>query len=85
MARPSIAVLVILQFLPRFTNVSPALAALPLLVVLGITAIKDAYEDVRRHQSDRYINGLKVRVLAGGGFDNKYVELLKRIKRTSHL
>jgi phospholipid-translocating ATPase len=53
-------VLVVLQFFPRFTTVSPALAALPLIVVLGITAIKDAYEDMKRHQSDRAINRIQV-------------------------
>lgn len=58
-------ILVILQFFPRFTNVSPALAAMPLLVVLAITALKDAYEDFKRHQSDRFINNLGCHVLAG--------------------
>lgn len=53
-------VLVVLQFFPRFTTVSPGLSALPLIVVLAITAIKDGYEDVKRHQSDRAINGIKV-------------------------
>lgn len=56
-----LAVLVILQFFPKFSNVSPALAALPLLVVLAITALKDAYEDLKRHQSDIHINNLPVR------------------------
>ncbi len=51
--------LVILQFFPRFTTVSPGLSALPLIVVLAITAIKDGYEDIKRHQSDRAINGIK--------------------------
>jgi len=55
-----IAVLVILQFFPRFTTVSPGLSALPLIVVLAITAIKDGYEDIKRHQSDRAINGIHV-------------------------
>ncbi|WAQ89996.1 hypothetical protein PtA15_11A688 [Puccinia triticina] len=40
--------LVILQFIPKFAQVSPALAALPLLSVLAITAIKDAYEDNKK-------------------------------------
>lgn len=56
------AVLVILQFFPRFTTVSPGLSALPLIVVLFITALKDGYEDLKRHQSDRAINGIKVGV-----------------------
>jgi phospholipid-translocating ATPase len=60
LASPNDTVLVVLQFFPRFTTVSPALAALPLIVVLGITAIKDAYEDMKRHQSDRAINRIQV-------------------------
>lgn len=52
--------MVILQFFPRFATVSPALAALPLIAVLAITGLKDGYEDLKRHQSDRAINGIKV-------------------------
>ncbi|GAA5841978.1 hypothetical protein JCM11251_001433 [Rhodosporidiobolus azoricus] len=58
-------VLVILQFFPRFTTVSPGLSALPLIVVLFITAVKDGYEDLKRHQSDRAINNIKVLALRG--------------------
>ncbi|KAK4053823.1 hypothetical protein OIV83_001479 [Microbotryomycetes sp. JL201] len=57
--------LVILQFFPRFTTVSPGLSALPLLVVLFITAVKDGYEDLKRHQSDRAINNINVFALKG--------------------
>ncbi len=32
---------------------------LPLLAVLAITMAKDGYEDIKRHQSDRFINRLK--------------------------
>ena len=46
---------------------------LPLIAVLGITAIKDGYEDVKRHQSDRAINRQRVRVLRGGGWTNPNV------------
>ncbi|SCV69075.1 BQ2448_2095 [Microbotryum intermedium] len=58
-------ILVILQFFPRFTTVSPGLSALPLLAVLAITALKDGYEDLKRHQSDRSINNIKVLALRG--------------------
>ncbi|GAA5877380.1 hypothetical protein JCM3774_003580 [Rhodotorula dairenensis] len=58
-------VLVILQFFPRFTTVSPGLSALPLIVVIFITAVKDGYEDLKRHQSDRAINNIKVIALRG--------------------
>jgi phospholipid-translocating ATPase len=46
------------------------LVILPLLIVLGITAIKDGWEDIKRHQSDRNVNHSRVRVLSGGDWVN---------------
>ena len=60
----------ILQFFSLFSTVSPGLVILPLLIVLAITALKDGYEDIKRHQSDRQVNYSQVRVLAGGDFVN---------------
>ncbi|KAI0823535.1 phospholipid-translocating P-type ATPase [Trametes gibbosa] len=60
----------ILQFFSIFSTVSPGLVILPLIIVLAITALKDGYEDVKRHQSDRTINYSQVRVLKGGDFSN---------------
>lgn len=66
------SVLVILQFFPEFSQVSPALACMPLLVVLAVSAIKDGYEDFKRHQSDRRTNDQPVRVLQGESIHNPY-------------
>ncbi|TFK30277.1 phospholipid-translocating ATPase [Coprinopsis marcescibilis] len=60
----------VLQFFPKFSTISPGLVILPLLIVLTITALKDGYEDVKRHQSDRQVNHSHVRVLSGGGWVN---------------
>lgn len=60
----------VLQFFPEFSTISPGLVIIPLLIVLCITAIKDGYEDVKRHQSDRHVNHSQVRVLAGGDWVN---------------
>jgi phospholipid-translocating ATPase len=60
----------ILQFIPKFSTISPGLVILPLVVVLGVTAIKDAYEDIKRHQSDRVVNFSEVHTLDGGGYVN---------------
>lgn len=38
--------------------------------MLLITALKDGYEDIKRHQSDRRVNHSKVLVLEGGGWQN---------------
>lgn len=62
--------LVILQFIPKFVQVSPALASLPLLCVLAITAIKDAYEDVRRHTADYRTNHQSVEILSRSIYTN---------------
>lgn len=55
----------ILQFFSKFSTISPGLVILPLLIVLFITAAKDGYEDVKRHQSDRHVNHSHVRILSG--------------------
>eukprot|EP01133_Synstelium_polycarpum_P003848 gene3848-4443_t len=47
----------------RFTTLGP------LLVVLSITALKEAYEDFRRHRQDDRINYSKAEVLRGGAFE----------------
>ena len=60
----------ILQFFPKFSTISPGLVIFPLLIVLAITAGKDGYEDVKRHQSDRRVNTSSVRVLQGGDWEN---------------
>lgn len=45
---------------------------LPLLVILGITALKGSYEDFKGHQSDWHVNQphTPIRVLAGGDWQN---------------
>ncbi|OSD08296.1 phospholipid-translocating P-type ATPase [Trametes coccinea BRFM310] len=61
----------ILQFFHIFATVSAGLVILPLIIVVAITALKDGYEDIKRHQSDRAVNYAQVRVLAGGEFQNE--------------
>lgn len=60
----------ILQFFPKFSTISPGLVILPLLAVLAITALKDGYEDVKRHQADRKVNHGIVHVLKGKDYVN---------------
>ena len=60
----------ILQFFPKFSTISPGLVILPLLVVLAITALKDAYEDIKRHQADHRVNHSIVHTLQGAGYEN---------------
>ena len=46
---------------------------LPLLVILVITALKDGYEDYKRHQSDKEVNYSKTHALTGGNWSNPNV------------
>ena len=41
-----------------------------MIAVLGFTATKDGYEDIKRHQSDRVVNFSEVRVLEGPEYVN---------------
>lgn len=48
--------LVILQLFPLFGATTPQIAMLPLVAILGMTAIKDAIEDWRRARLDEEVN-----------------------------
>lgn len=60
----------ILQFFPQFSTINPGLVMLPLIVVLAITAAKDGYEDIKRHQADKRVNNSIVHTLKGEGYEN---------------
>lgn len=64
-------VLVILGAFQIFGVASPGLAAVPLIVIVCITAIKDAFEDYKRGLSDDDLNNSPVHLL--NGLDNKNV------------
>ncbi|KAI8907072.1 phospholipid-translocating P-type ATPase [Powellomyces hirtus] len=55
---------VIMQVFPMFGVASPILAAMPLIIIMGITGIKDAFEDWRRHKTDNMVNYAKTLTLA---------------------
>ncbi|KAJ3822147.1 phospholipid-translocating ATPase [Lentinula raphanica] len=63
----------ILQFFPMFSTISPGVVILPLIIIIALTALKDAYEDFRRHQSDKRVNQTEVDVLAGSSWVNPNV------------
>ncbi|GJJ12412.1 hypothetical protein Clacol_006654 [Clathrus columnatus] len=60
----------ILQFFPKFATINAGLVVLPLIIVIGITAIKDGYEDIKRHQGDRRVNHSTTLVLSGDDWEN---------------
>ncbi|KAJ4478456.1 phospholipid-translocating ATPase [Lentinula aciculospora] len=63
----------ILQFFPMFATISPGVVILPLVIIIALTALKDAYEDFRRHQSDKRVNQTEVDVLSGSNWVNPNV------------
>ncbi|VFQ61645.1 unnamed protein product [Cuscuta campestris] len=57
-----------LNQLPPLAVFGRTVSLLPLLFVLSVTAIKDGYEDWRRHRSDRNENNREALVLQSGEF-----------------
>uniref|UniRef100_A0A8C6UTC7 Phospholipid-transporting ATPase n=1 Tax=Neogobius melanostomus TaxID=47308 RepID=A0A8C6UTC7_9GOBI len=51
--------LMVLQLIPAVSSLSWFTTAVPLTLVLGITAVKDASDDINRHKSDRQVNNRK--------------------------
>ncbi|KAI9501654.1 hypothetical protein BX070DRAFT_215436 [Coemansia spiralis] len=56
-------VLTILQLIGYFSVGSRFLTVVPILLVLAITALKDAFEDWRRHISDNHFNETQTRIV----------------------
>lgn len=55
----------ILNWIPKLNVFGKEIAMLPLMFVLGVTAIKDLFEDRRRFASDKRINNSTCRVYHG--------------------
>ncbi|KAG6418117.1 hypothetical protein SASPL_120316 [Salvia splendens] len=64
-------VIAILNQLPQLAVFGREASILPLAMVLFVTAVKDAYEDYRRHRSDRIENNRLASVLVNGEFEDK--------------
>lgn len=60
--------LLILQLIPDITTLPWYTTLIPLVVVLGVTAIKDLVDDLARHRMDKEINNRKCDVLLEGRF-----------------
>ncbi|CAJ1071117.1 phospholipid-transporting ATPase IC [Xyrichtys novacula] len=60
--------LLILQVIPDISTLPWYTTLIPLVVVLGVTAIKDLVDDLARHRMDKEINNRKCEVLLDGRF-----------------
>uniref|UniRef100_A0A023FL13 Putative P-type atpase n=1 Tax=Amblyomma cajennense TaxID=34607 RepID=A0A023FL13_AMBCJ len=58
--------LLVLQMIPQISSLTPWTTAVPLVVVLSLTALKDAIDDIQRHQSDNQVNNRLSKVLRNG-------------------
>ncbi|XP_043089144.1 phospholipid-transporting ATPase VB isoform X2 [Puntigrus tetrazona] len=50
--------LAILNFVPVVNAFQPEVALIPICVILALTAVKDAWEDFRRYQTDQKLNNM---------------------------
>ncbi|XP_076004758.1 phospholipid-transporting ATPase VA [Genypterus blacodes] len=62
----------LLNFVPVVNAFQPELALAPVVFILSVTAIKDLWEDYRRHRSDKEINHMDCLVYSRG--EKRYVE-----------
>lgn len=62
----------LLNFVPVVNAFQPELALAPVVFILSVTAIKDLWEDYRRHRSDKEINHMDCLVYSRN--EKKYVE-----------
>ncbi|NXD09484.1 AT8B1 ATPase, partial [Nothocercus nigrocapillus] len=63
-------VLLILQTIPQITTLSWYTTLVPLLLVLGITAVKDLVDDIACHRMDSEVNNRTCEVIKDGRFKN---------------
>ena len=53
---------VALNWIPQVKAFAKEVAMLPVLFVLLVTAVKDAFEDLRRYHSDKKVNSMPCRI-----------------------
>uniref|UniRef100_A0A8C6TER1 Phospholipid-transporting ATPase n=1 Tax=Neogobius melanostomus TaxID=47308 RepID=A0A8C6TER1_9GOBI len=63
----------LLNFVPVVNAFQPELALAPVVFILSVTAIKDLWEDYRRHRSDKEINHMDCLVYSRA--ERRYVEI----------
>ncbi|XP_066567022.1 phospholipid-transporting ATPase IC [Amia ocellicauda] len=68
--------LLILQIIPQISTLPWYTTLVPLVLVLGMTAIKDLVDDLARHRMDREVNNRKCDVLLNGRFqESKWMDI----------
>ena len=54
--------IVMLNFVPEINAFGKEISMLPVIFVLGVTAVKDVFEDRRRYRSDKRVNNSYCRI-----------------------
>ncbi|VDN51599.1 unnamed protein product [Dracunculus medinensis] len=68
--------LMILQLIPWISSIVWYSTAVPLFTVLAFSAVKDAYDDIQRHRSDKQVNNRISWVVRGGRLvDEKWLNV----------
>ncbi|XP_063309827.1 phospholipid-transporting ATPase ID-like [Pelobates fuscus] len=68
--------LLVLQLIPQVSSLSWFTTVVPLVLVLTVSAVKDAIDDYYRHKSDNQVNNRRVQVLNEGQFtDEKWMNV----------
>ena len=57
-----------MQSLPVLSVLNPATSILPLIFVVGMSMLRDAFEDYKRFKADKETNNQQVFVLKNGEF-----------------
>ncbi|XP_012507185.1 PREDICTED: phospholipid-transporting ATPase IC [Propithecus coquereli] len=68
-------ILLILQSIPQISTLAWYTTLVPLLLVLGVTAIKDLVDDVARHKMDREVNNRTCEVIKDGSLNHHPVKI----------
>uniref|UniRef100_A0A3B5QCU7 Phospholipid-transporting ATPase n=1 Tax=Xiphophorus maculatus TaxID=8083 RepID=A0A3B5QCU7_XIPMA len=82
--------LLILQIIPDISTLPWYTTLIPLVIVLGITAIKDLIDDLARHRMDKEVNNRKCEVLLDGRFkESRWMDIqvgdVVRIKKNDFI
>ncbi|KAL1117506.1 hypothetical protein AAG570_003825, partial [Ranatra chinensis] len=68
--------LMVLQMINVISSLTPITTVVPLIGVLSLTAVKDAYDDFQRHVSDSRVNQRRAQAMRGGQLvEGKWAEV----------
>jgi hypothetical protein len=72
----------IIALIPGVSPTTPITSVLPLVFVISVTAVKQAYEDVQRHKADAEINDKETLILSSTGsfISDTYANVVRSLR-----